>query len=44
MLKECMSDVSDTLLEDELRVENVPLKEQAGDCDPVTFWGKMHMM
>jgi hypothetical protein len=21
--------------------ENVSLKEQAGDCDPVTFWGKM---
>ncbi|MGH0125687.1 UNVERIFIED_CONTAM: hypothetical protein FKN15_071735 [Acipenser sinensis] len=21
--------------------ENVALKEQVGDCDPVTFWGKM---
>lgn len=21
--------------------ENVSLKEQTGDCDPVTFWGKM---
>ena len=21
--------------------KNVYLKEQAGDCDPVTFWGKM---